>query len=245
MGVPPAGGRGTSLARYPRGDRHVRPPQTRPVRHRPADRRGTALMAARRRDRTAHPGGVHPRRRAAGGLPARVLAGARQTGAVRDLGAPVALQRGYVPPMDLGGEQVVLRPSLCPHHALIYRSRSHRYRELPLRMAGGVRCVQRHPSCVPNHPECPCVGGGGATIGVPATHGCIRGRTRPTGPCFLRDCRGWRHAVNLRLIAQFAQGGGHKKDEGEGDGHPGQPWTPTDEPTPDGGQPDGGGDHRK
>lgn len=26
------------------------------------------------------------------------------------------------PPMDLGGEQVVLRPSLCPHHALIYQS---------------------------------------------------------------------------------------------------------------------------
>lgn len=39
------------------------------------------------------------------------------------------------PPMDLGGEQVVLRPSLCPHHAVIYRSRSHSYRELPLRMA--------------------------------------------------------------------------------------------------------------
>ncbi len=39
------------------------------------------------------------------------------------------------PPMDIGGEQVVLRPSLCPHHALIFRSRSHSYRELPLRMA--------------------------------------------------------------------------------------------------------------
>ncbi|MEV5474192.1 threonine--tRNA ligase [Streptomyces sp. NPDC052207] len=44
------------------------------------------------------------------------------------------------PPMDLGGEQVVLRPSLCPHHALIYRSRPHSYRELPLRIAelGGM-----------------------------------------------------------------------------------------------------------
>ncbi|MFH8989442.1 threonine--tRNA ligase [Streptomyces sp. NPDC017940] len=44
------------------------------------------------------------------------------------------------PPMEVGGEQVVLRPSLCPHHALIYRSRSHSYRELPLRMAelGGM-----------------------------------------------------------------------------------------------------------
>jgi threonyl-tRNA synthetase len=38
-----------------------------------------------------------------------------------------------------GGEQesgqVVLRPSLCPHHALVYRSRAHSYRELPLRLA--------------------------------------------------------------------------------------------------------------
>lgn len=44
------------------------------------------------------------------------------------------------PPMELGAEQVVLRPSLCPHHALIYRSRSRSYRELPLRMAelGGM-----------------------------------------------------------------------------------------------------------
>ncbi|MDX6364706.1 MAG: threonyl-tRNA synthetase [Streptomyces sp.] len=48
------------------------------------------------------------------------------------------------PPMDLGGEQggeqVVLRPSLCPHHAVIYRSRPHSYRELPFRMAelGGM-----------------------------------------------------------------------------------------------------------
>ncbi|GHH04922.1 threonine--tRNA ligase [Streptomyces lanatus] len=49
------------------------------------------------------------------------------------------------PPMDLGddlmaADQVVLRPSLCPHHALIYRSRAHSYRELPLRMAelGGM-----------------------------------------------------------------------------------------------------------
>ncbi|MCP2257530.1 threonyl-tRNA synthetase [Streptoalloteichus tenebrarius] len=44
------------------------------------------------------------------------------------------------PPMDLGAEQVVLRPSLCPHHALIYRSRAHSYRELPLRIAelGGM-----------------------------------------------------------------------------------------------------------
>ncbi|TWV44830.1 threonine--tRNA ligase [Streptomyces misionensis] len=39
------------------------------------------------------------------------------------------------PPMRLGAEEVVLRPSLCPHHALIYRSRARSYRELPLRIA--------------------------------------------------------------------------------------------------------------
>jgi threonyl-tRNA synthetase len=37
--------------------------------------------------------------------------------------------------MSVGGEEVVLRPSLCPHHALMYRSRAHSYRELPLRIS--------------------------------------------------------------------------------------------------------------
>ncbi|MDI6407708.1 threonine--tRNA ligase [Streptomyces albus] len=40
------------------------------------------------------------------------------------------------PPMVLpDGEQLLLRPSLCPHHAVIFRSRARSYRELPLRMA--------------------------------------------------------------------------------------------------------------
>lgn len=51
------------------------------------------------------------------------------------------------PPMDLGGgdEQLVLRPSLCPHHAVIYRSRSRSHRELPLRLAelGGMYRSER------------------------------------------------------------------------------------------------------
>ena len=42
---------------------------------------------------------------------------------------------GMYPPMEVGGEDVVLRPSLCPHHALLYRSRGRSYRELPLRLA--------------------------------------------------------------------------------------------------------------
>ncbi|MFI7124479.1 threonine--tRNA ligase [Nonomuraea sp. NPDC050153] len=44
------------------------------------------------------------------------------------------------PPMNVGGEEFVLRPSLCPHHALIYRSRGRGRRDLPLRVAelGGM-----------------------------------------------------------------------------------------------------------
>jgi len=52
------------------------------------------------------------------------------------------------PPMDLGAEQVVMRPSLCPHHALIYRSRAHSYRELPLRMAEIGAMFRSEPSGV-------------------------------------------------------------------------------------------------
>ena len=39
------------------------------------------------------------------------------------------------PPMKMGGDELVLRPSLCPHHALIFKSRQHSYRELPVRIA--------------------------------------------------------------------------------------------------------------
>ncbi|WP_246005554.1 threonine--tRNA ligase [[Actinomadura] parvosata] len=44
------------------------------------------------------------------------------------------------PPMRVGGEEFVLRPSLCPHHAIIYRSRQRSHRDLPLRVAelGGM-----------------------------------------------------------------------------------------------------------
>ncbi len=52
------------------------------------------------------------------------------------------------PPMELGAEQMLLRPSLCPHHALIYRSRARSYRELPLRLAelGGMYRLSRPAS---------------------------------------------------------------------------------------------------
>ncbi|MFG3053962.1 threonine--tRNA ligase [Kitasatospora sp. NPDC048239] len=54
-------------------------------------------------------------------------------------------QDDMFPPMEVGGEELVLRPSLCPHHALIYRSRARSYRELPFRMAelGGMYRSER------------------------------------------------------------------------------------------------------
>jgi len=39
------------------------------------------------------------------------------------------------PPMDLETEELVLRPMNCPHHILVYESKKHSYRELPVRIA--------------------------------------------------------------------------------------------------------------
>jgi threonyl-tRNA synthetase len=38
------------------------------------------------------------------------------------------------PPMPVGGDELVLRPANCPHHALIYAASRHSYRELPVRL---------------------------------------------------------------------------------------------------------------
>jgi threonyl-tRNA synthetase len=52
------------------------------------------------------------------------------------------------PPMQLGSgddDALVMRPSLCPHHALIFKSRQHSHRDLPLRIAefGGMYRAER------------------------------------------------------------------------------------------------------
>ena len=39
------------------------------------------------------------------------------------------------PPMPVGDDELVLRPSMCPHHALIFKARQRSYRDLPLRIA--------------------------------------------------------------------------------------------------------------
>ncbi len=51
------------------------------------------------------------------------------------------------PPMRPGNsdDELMLRPALCPHHALVYRARGRSYRELPLRVAeiGGMYRAER------------------------------------------------------------------------------------------------------
>jgi threonyl-tRNA synthetase len=50
------------------------------------------------------------------------------------------------PPMRMSADdELVLRPSLCPHHALVFRARGRSYRELPLRIAeiGGMYRSER------------------------------------------------------------------------------------------------------
>jgi threonyl-tRNA synthetase len=38
------------------------------------------------------------------------------------------------PPMPVGGDELVLRPANCPHHAMIYAARPRSYRQLPVRL---------------------------------------------------------------------------------------------------------------
>ncbi|MEU4703910.1 threonine--tRNA ligase [Nonomuraea dietziae] len=101
------------------------------------------------------------------GLPFWLPAGAAMRGAIEDYVRELERRNGYqhvnspvlgkqelyersghwahysddmFPAMEVGGERFVLRPSLCPHHALMFASRPHSYRELPLRLAelGGM-----------------------------------------------------------------------------------------------------------
>jgi threonyl-tRNA synthetase len=39
------------------------------------------------------------------------------------------------PPMDAGDEQLVLRPSNCPHHILIFAAEHHSFRDMPVRLS--------------------------------------------------------------------------------------------------------------
>ncbi len=43
-------------------------------------------------------------------------------------------EQDMFPPMAMGGDELVLRPANCPHHALVYAAAQRSYRDLPLRL---------------------------------------------------------------------------------------------------------------
>ncbi len=50
------------------------------------------------------------------------------------------------PPMNIDGEEYVLRPMACPHHFMLYNSHPRSYRELPLRYAEIVKQYRKEQS---------------------------------------------------------------------------------------------------
>jgi threonyl-tRNA synthetase len=42
---------------------------------------------------------------------------------------------GMYPPMDVGGDEIVLRPMTCPHHFQVYADKPRSYHDLPMRIA--------------------------------------------------------------------------------------------------------------
>ncbi|AUS81393.1 threonine--tRNA ligase [Actinoalloteichus sp. AHMU CJ021] len=143
------------------------------------------------------------------------------------------------PPMDLGGEQVVLRPSLCPHHAVIYRSRSHSHRELPVRIAevggmfrselsgvlGGltrVRGIQlndAHVFCAPDQVAAEVrgalelIGRAYRDLGLRAAR--YRLSLPPEGAAVVGDPEDWRRASTLLAGVLEELGVPHDAEEGE------------------------------
>ena len=75
-----------------------------------------------------------------------------------------------------GGEAMMLRPSLCPHHAMVYQSKGRSYRELPLRIGEfGGSTAPSAPACCP---ACPAYGRSGSTTGT-----CSARRSRSSTSC--------------------------------------------------------------
>ncbi|MFC1597987.1 threonine--tRNA ligase [Patescibacteria group bacterium] len=49
-------------------------------------------------------------------------------------------------PITVDDEEIILRPMSCPHHFMLYKSRPHSYKELPLRMAELVKLYRYEKS---------------------------------------------------------------------------------------------------
>ncbi len=122
------------------------------------------------------------------------------------------------PPMPVGGDQLVLRPANCPHHAMIFAAEQHSYRELPVRYnelapmfraerSGSLSGLSRvrqidlddtHVFCRPDQLRSEVVLAMGAlldafaVLGIDVDH--LRLSCRDDGPGYLGAEEQWRHA---------------------------------------------------
>ncbi|NRQ32163.1 threonine--tRNA ligase [Nonomuraea sp. NN258] len=144
------------------------------------------------------------------------------------------------PPMNVGGEEFVLRPSLCPHHALIYRSRQRSHRELPLRVAelggmyrselsgvlGGlsrVRAIQLNDGHVFCPPEQAAAEVSAALDLIEAAHDQLgisaaryRLSLRGDGAKFVDDPEMWARSESILRDVLKQRGRGYDEERGEG-----------------------------
>src|SRR5580704_9756748 len=133
------------------------------------------------------------------------------------------------PPMTVGGDELVLRPANCPHHALIYASAQRSWRELPVRLnelaamfraersgvLSGLSRVRQinlddtHVFCRPDQVAGEAARGLLAALraqeilGLPVDY--VRLSRRDDGPAFLGDHAQWEAAeAALRSAAEHA-----------------------------------------
>jgi threonyl-tRNA synthetase len=143
------------------------------------------------------------------------------------------------PPMDVGAEQVVLRPMICPHHILIFAGQPRSLREMPLRLAeigpmfryersgvvGGLSRVRQmtlndgHVFCAPEQVEdeiadiLAMVDEAYRTLGIPPAR--LRFSRAGTGPKYAADAHAWRHSETMIRTALDKLGVDYAEAEGE------------------------------
>jgi threonyl-tRNA synthetase len=143
------------------------------------------------------------------------------------------------PPMDLGAEQVVLRPMLCPHHILIYDAQPRSHRELPYRLAeigpmfryersgvvGGLARVRQmtlndgHVFCAPEHVQdeiasiLAMVHEAYRALSIPAPR--LRFSRAGDGAKYARDPAAWEQAEAMIRAALHAVGADYAETTGE------------------------------
>ena len=136
------------------------------------------------------------------------------------------------PPMTVGGDELVLRPANCPHHALIYAAAQHSYRELPVRLnelaamfraersgvLSGLSRVRQvnlddtHVFCRPDQVADEAARGLRAALraqhilGLPVDY--VRLSLRDAGPGYLGSDRQWRESQAALREAAAAAGPG-------------------------------------